>query len=126
MGFTNFKNIRGNTELSTTSHRNQNENRIIGKVIKLLQKALLNQILNRVTAVEDRLTAVEDRLTAVEDRLTALEGRVITLEGRVTAIEENEISSSSSSRDDSPNPTEEANSGQESQFELSPSLGRRS
>jgi chromosome segregation ATPase len=49
-------------------------------------RPIWEQVLTRLTAVEERLTAVEERLTKVEERLTGVETRLGKVEDEVDSL----------------------------------------
>jgi predicted nucleic acid-binding Zn-ribbon protein len=60
------------------------------KVDRRLQETrpIWEQVLDRLTAVEERLTKVEERLTGVEERLTKVEERLTGVETRLGKVED--------------------------------------
>src|SRR5919107_711824 len=50
-------------------------------------RPIWEQVLTRLTAVEERLTKVEERLTAVEGRLAAVETRLGKVEDEVDTLD---------------------------------------
>src|SRR4051812_47281793 len=58
------------------------------KVDRRLQETrpIWEQVLVRLTAIEERLTKVEERLTAVEERLTKVETRLGKVEDEVDSL----------------------------------------
>jgi chromosome segregation ATPase len=59
------------------------------KVERRLQdtRPIWEQVLTRLTAVEERLTKVEERLINIEERLTNVEQRLTKVEERLTGVE---------------------------------------
>jgi chromosome segregation ATPase len=51
-------------------------------------RPIWEQVLTRLTAVEERLTKVEERLTSVEGRLTKVEERLTGVETRLGKVED--------------------------------------
>jgi DNA repair ATPase RecN len=49
-------------------------------------RPIWEQVLTRLTAIEERLTKVEERLTAVEERLTKVETRLGKVEDEVDSL----------------------------------------